>query len=349
TALRKPDSPWLLAHALLAFGPHAKLNAQITVRQYLLQRYIQRKGNALFFPKVRKKNVIEPHPFFFLFLFSQLQQPLSSSFTYQNKQYTLQELFTYAKDSLPPNLKGKRIGRNAWRYLLLRRYLRPNEWFWRTPKGQQVRLFQHVWNLLLYLDRQTMIFRQLQRQNRKEIPKHKIKGQYLYGEIYGGFYLLRAALAWMAHPILQKTPKIQRLVQAQLDILFYRYHAETALYQRLFRSAKKNPGRRLLILIQQIRFAAHWLKTMFEAFQYKQLQPTPKQRRTVRSAIQLLCISILILERLQFFSPKRIRNMTQLNPQTKRIAIDLLADAAHARHTLIMLNTQPQFYMLPKP
>ncbi|MCB9640647.1 MAG: hypothetical protein H6728_13325 [Myxococcales bacterium] len=344
-----PKNPWLLAHALLAMGPQQRLSDGRLVMDVLVGENLQYKKfgklSLLGFPKGPKKQYIEAHPHLFLQILSQLKTPLDRKFSFKGKQITLRDIFNSALYQFPYQAKGPALSQMSWLLLAMRGNMPSNLWHWRNAEGKQINLFRTMWRLFIYLDRLTVFLRTLQMRDVKEIPKNKLRNQYIYKEIYGGFYLLRASLAWLDHPLLRQSKKLKLLSNAQIELLFYRYLGESKLYQRIFQASQKNLGQRFLILMQQIRFTSHWLKTIVEAHKRKQFELTKAYKRDVRSAIQLLCVSVLILDRLGFFQKKRLERMRALNAQGRRFVIDLIADAAHARHALVMLQTAPDLYL----
>ena|GEM_PF-3923387 len=344
-----PNHPWLLAHALLALGPDTRLADNRLVLDVLVSQNLQHKQTGklslLGFPKGPKSQYIEAHPHLFLQMITQLNVPLDRKFEFQGQSITLRDIFNSALYQFPHQAEGAALARLSWLLLAMRRHTPENLWHWHNAQEQQVNLFRTMWRLFLYLDKQTLFLRTLHTQGAKEIPKTKLRNQFIYKEIYGGFYLMRAALAWLDHPLLRKSKKLQRFTEAQIELMFYRLRGESVLYQRLFEASKQNLGQRFLILMQQIRFTSHWLKTVVEAYHRKQIPLTPSNKRDIRQALQLLCISILILDRLGFFQKERLLRMKDLNPQSRRYVIDLIADAAHARHALILLQTAPALFL----
>ena len=348
-----PKNPWLLAHALLALGSKARLPDQRLILDVLVSENLQRekRGNIeiLLFPKGPPTQHIEAHPHLFLQIMSALRIPKERVFTFQGQRITLNDLFNSALYLFPHEPKGKAVSELSWILLAMDHYLPAKLWHWQNAKGETISLIRTLWQLFYHLDRQTVFLRHFQKRGAKEIPKNRLRNQHIYGEIYGGFYLLRAALAWLHHPMMRSNQKLLALANAQIELLLYRMNGEIALYKRLFEAADKDVGQRFLILMQQIRFLSHALTTLLEAHQRGQWTPTEEDKRTFQQAVHLLCLSVLIIERLGFFHPERLKKMKEINEQGRRFVVDLIADAAHARHALILLQLSPPLYLVSPP
>jgi hypothetical protein len=344
-----PKNPWLLAHALLALGSKARLPDQRLILDVLVSENLKRekRGNTeiLLFPKGPSTQHIEAHPHLFLQIMSALRIPKERVFTFQGQRITLNDLFNSALYLFPHEPKGKAVSELSWILLAMDHYLPAKLWHWQNAKGEMISLIRTLWQLFYHLDRQTVFLRHFQKRGAKEIPKNRLRNQHIYSEIYGGFYLLRASLAWLHHPMMRSNSKLQALANAQIELLLYRMNGEINLYKRLFEAADKDVGQRFLILMQQIRFLSHALTTLLEAHQRGQWTPTEEDKRTFQQAVHLLCLSVLIIERLGFFHPERLKKMKEINEQGRRFVVDLIADAAHARHALILLQLSPQLYL----
>jgi hypothetical protein len=204
-----PTHPWLLAHALLALGPETRLADNRLALDVLVSQNLQHKSfgklTLLGFPKGPKAQYIEAHPHLFLQMITQLNVPLDRKFSFKGQQIALRDIFNSALYQFPDQAQGAELGRLSWLLIAMRRHMPENLWHWQNTQGKQINLFRTMWRLFLYLDKLTLFLRTLHTQGAKEIPKTRLRNQFIYKEIYGGFYLMRAALAWLEHPLLRKS------------------------------------------------------------------------------------------------------------------------------------------------
>ncbi len=340
---RDPKNPWLLAHALLVFGKDLKLKNGKLVIDHIVSTYMKisvYKHHIIpYFPDSTRYLRIDPHPYTQLKIFLDIGVPMSRVFKVGMYNITLGQMFKAAIMSLPPKQSELQISDGVW--LLLAMYGRlkkPHEWVWTNVDGQQVNFFRLLWRTFFYLDKQTSFLRQLWARGVKKIVK---KRQYIYREPCGGFHLLQATLRWMGHPMLKR--KLKDLFNAQVELMFYRYVAETRLYVDYFKRYQHNKVYRLIILLQQLKFLGHFLETIALLHEWKQLNPTLDQRKIIRRATRLLMITVMLLNRLGFYA-----NAESLKKTSFQYFLDLSGDSAHALHSLQLLSKSRLYKLTPR-
>ena len=343
---RDPNNPWLLSHSLLALGRHLKLKNGKSVVDHIVSTSLKKKvvnGVKLwYFPKGTHKHRIEPHPHMHLKPLLEIDVPMNRSFKVGKETVTLRQIFNSALHQFPAAPKGREIGQLAWIMSAAYGNLAKGQWKWINAKNKEVNFFRQIWKSMKYLDKNTTFLRLFKNRGVKVIPKMKLRNQYVYGEPCGGFHFQQAMFRWMGFPMFKA--RLATLMAAQIELMFYRFDAEMRLYMKLFRRYRRNAGYRFLILLQQLKFSGHFLETVGSLRQWGLFTPDKLYKKRIRSAVKILCVTVLLIDRMKFYHKSQLTRLKTMNAQTYQFYLDLLGDSAHALHSLLLIRRNSSLY-----
>jgi hypothetical protein len=332
---RDPNNPWLIAHALLAFDKDLKMaDGQFAIDR-IVSGFLQFKtigGVEIPYFQIRNGDTpIEPHPFLQVKTLLEVGVPLSREFRVGGRTVKMADLLKGVYLLHPANINEDDLGQYAWSYFLLYDHLPDNAWSWPNAESEQVVFVRLLWRAIAFLERQTSFLHVLKDRGVEVIPKLEVSKQHIYAEPCGGLHLIQGVMRWAAHPVFRQ--RLQPLLNAQIDLMFYRLNGETKLYMDLYQKKQKHAGYGFIVLLQQLKFLGHLLESFGDLHKWGLFNPHPTQRRHLRHGLELLNFTIHTLDKLGWY-----RRIDELKTRSYQLYLDLLGDSAHALHALNMIQ-----------
>ncbi len=334
---RDPENPWLLGHLLLAFGGDIRLPDGTSAVDKILQYARVKKVNGLeipYFPVGTQFQRIEPHPYFQLKTLLEIGVPLSKKFSVDGKTFTVGDILRGALLTFPVNAPQERLGDYVWLLFTLYGHLPKERWHWKTATGQSVFWPRIIHRYVKFLDHQTSFLFVMKSKGVKKIPKLRIRKQYIYGEPCGGLHLVQGVMRWLTVPTFNKA--YSSIIGPQIELLFYRYDGEMALYDELFKKYRDNEAYRFIILLQQLKFLGHYLETIANLYRWGLFTPTTRLAKKLRDAVQRGILVFLILQKLGWYD-----RVPALKKHSFQFYLDLMGDTSHLLHSLRLFRENP--------
>ncbi len=337
---RDQYNPWLLGHIMLAFGKDIKLpdgtRASDKIFSYARIKKIGDREYP-YFPVGAKYIRIDPHPFFQLKTMLEVKIPLDKTFSVQGKKFTLRDLLQAGILSMPSGKSAteEELSNYVWLLYALFNHLPKGKLEWKNGRGETVLLPQLIQTYVKYLDKKTSFLRVLKNRGVKKIPKLKIKKQHIYGEPCGGLHLVQGVMRWLSLPLFKTAYK--EFIEAQIELLFYRFDGEMALYDELFKKYQKNMAFSFIILLQQLKFLGHLLETFANLYKWGIFKPTKTQKKKILEALKRGIVIFMILKKLGWYD--RVPN---LRSQAFQFYLDILGDTSHLLHSIRMFRNYPE-------
>lgn len=319
-----PDNPWAVAHGLLARGSGFTLTNGRAAVPYLFERYAfeqELAGRSLVgFPRELDGVRVEPHTD--LVLKNLSESDLGPDFVVNvgGHEHTLGDLWqhslltTFLKKSdgsssydSPNDMPWGLSGLAAWG---------PPDLAWTSWDGtamdmdDMARLLVHVLTSESGFMLEAMV-------NGQDFQK---RGQGIFKYTCGGAHLLQGA----AHVVARGYGGPQELdkIKAQGRLLYYRLPRELAIYQE---AMKTHPNRRLVLMVQQLKFVGHWLESAHKLAIAELYAPDSAEQLLLAQAVGVAVDTTRELKALGAFD-----NLEQLRVKNEQLYLDVVGDSSHA-------------------
>jgi hypothetical protein len=318
-----PESPWALAHGLLAFGPEFKASdgrSAVQVAASFAQpndEHPPRYG----FPPERGGKPVEPHPHLIVKTF--LEIGLSPA------------LELRAADGIEISVRSLLLDLRA----RMRQPQSDAEWYdsawWlaalELDPERDDRLVSPIRDAALArLEADDAVLAaEAEKPFASTAPMGAAKRNksHIYGHPCGGLHFVQAILhAASASPSQDFRARTQR----QLALLLRRHAAERELYAQTLRA---HPEARLIVSGQQLKFFGHLLETLALAVRLRTADGDPKLTADLAAA-QRLATSDLLGALDQLEQERAYERLPEITAQRPQLALDLIGDGCHAVHGL---------------
>ncbi len=319
-----PENPWAIAHGLLARGGGFTLTNGQPAVPYLFQRYAFEQdlsGRTLVgFPREADGVRIEPHTD--LVLKNLTETDLAPDFVVDvaGKPHTLADLWhhslltTFLKKSdgsssydSPNDMPWGLSGLAAWG---------PEDLAWTSWEGTPMSMDDMARFLVHVLTQETGFMREAMVSG-QDFQK---RGQGIFKYTCGGAHLLQGAIHVVARGY--GGPQERAKMAAQGQLLYYRLPRELKIYQD---AMKAYPNRRLVLLVQQLKFTGHWLESAHKLAIAGLYTPDAAEQLMLAEAVGVVVETVRELKALGAMD-----NLVQLRAKNEQLYLDIVGDSAHA-------------------
>lgn len=324
THANDPENPWAVAHGLLALGPSFTVRSGEPAVDYLFSRYAkigEIQGHTLpYFPRTEGAIKIEPHTDLLLKNFTEIGVSPDQVVTVQGRSFEVGDAWHHTM--LTTFLK-KQDGSSS--------YDSPNDMPWGVqalaawaPPGLRWRAFDgtemsidELARLMVHVLTSESGFMIAAMSAGQDFEK---KGQGIFQYTCGGAHLLQGSTFVVARGLGGDAERDKIRVQGQL--LFYRFPRELAIYKK---AMDENPTRKLVLMVQQLKFVGHWLESTHKLLAAGLYTPSPSDQLIAAEAVNVLVGTTRELKALGAFD-----NLDAIRPQNEQLYLDIVGDASHA-------------------
>ncbi len=319
-----PENPWAIAHGLLARGGGFTLTTGQAAVPYLFERYAftqELSGRQLVgFPRELDGVRVEPHTD--LVLKNLTETDLGPDFlvTVDGQEHPLSDLWhhslltTFLKKSdgsssydSPNDMPWGLSGLASWG---------PPGLSWTSWEGTPMSMDDMARFLVHVLTQESGFMLQAMTSG-QDFQK---RGQGIFQYTCGGAHLLQGAVHVVARGYGGSQEK-QKL-EAQGRLLYYRLPRELKIYQDAMRAY---PNRRLVLMVQQLKFVGHWLESAHKLAISGLYTPDATEQLMLTEAVGVLVNTVRELKALG-----AVDNLPQLREKNEQLYLDIVGDSAHA-------------------
>ena len=318
-----PESPWALAHGLLAFGPEFKTRdgrSAVQVAASFAQPNDEHPPRYGFAPEQSGKPV-EPHPHLIVKTFLEIGlSPALELRASDGAAISVRSLLNDLRARMhEPQSDADWYDAPWWISAL------------ELDPERDDRLLSHVRDAALArLEADDAVLASdAQEPFAPTAPMGAAKRSksHIYGHPCGGLHFVQAILrAASASP----SPDFRARTQRQLALLLRRHTAERELYAQTLRA---HPEARLIVSGQQLKFFGHLLETLALAVRLGTAGGDPKLTAELAAA-QQLATSDLLGALTQLEQERAYERLSEISAQRPQLALDLIGDGCHAVHGL---------------
>jgi len=318
-----PESPWALAHGLLAFGPEFKARdgrSAVQVAASFAQpndEHPPRYG----FPPEQSGKPVEPHPHLIVKTFLEIGLPPALELRASDgAAISVRSLLNDMRARMHEPQSDTDWYDAAWWISALEldperddRLLAP------VRDAALARL--EADDAVLASDAQEPFATTAPMGAAKRSKRH------IYGHPCGGLHFVQAILRAASA---SSSPDFRARTQRQLALLLRRHTAERELYAQTLHA---HPEVRLIVSGQQLKFFGHLLETLALAVRLGTAGGDPKLTAELAAAQQLAAADLLgALEQLE--QERAYERLSEISAQRPQLALDLIGDGCHAVHGL---------------
>ncbi len=340
-----PDSPWALAHGILAFGLDWKTRNGDNALHHIVKTWLRKvpagddlepvggktSSALLGFPRTSGTIRVEPHRD--LILKNAIERGASGTgpFAGVTGAPSLSRILADARTRFAflPGKTGKlafpKPDDVAWSAQAFCQQAARTEpgpareaaLGWTLTDGQKTTLEEVSRALLEMLEEETAFLAVARSQGRPQVEKRK---QGVFSHTCGGAHLYQGALACAVAGF----PSGEAMARMEEQTRLYLWRAEVELPQ-VEEGIRRAPQFAPLLINQQVKFLGHLLESVGKAQQGGVFHPTPEEKAKITGARRLLLAQALRLEDAGIY-----RRLNEIHRHQEQLALDLVGDACHA-------------------
>jgi hypothetical protein len=334
TAAGDPETPWALAHGLLAFGKDYRARdgrSAALVAASFAERRLDQDGRTIRygFATARNGKPVEPHPYLLVKTFLEVGVDPDLDFAAgDGATIDVRRLITDMRASVREPQTDAQWHDAAWwlTALELDRAAKPAE-LSRLRVAALARL--EADDAVLAPTSHADPFLPTAPMGAAKRGK-----THIYGHPCGGLHFVQAVLRAASA---SGSADLRARARQQVHLLLRRYHAERGLYADMLRT---HPAAKLLVSGQQLKFFGHLLETLALADELGVLRDDDALQQAVtaarRSAAGDLLATLAVLD-----TERAYERLAELSVDKPQLHLDLIGDGCHAiaglRRTLALL------------
>jgi len=323
-----PTNPWAIAHGLLALGAEMELANGLSAVDYLFSEYAQEvvhDGRTMIsFPSSGETEAgdlirIEPHTDLIVKALMEVDVRLDREVLVEGNPHQVGELWF---DTVLTSHLNMTDGSSSWEGtddmawgLQAIASLAPEGMVW-TSDGVQMSLDQMSQFTSHVLTSESAFLINAMQTN----SGFTKEGQGIFAYTCGGAHLLQTA-AFLASRGFGGSEAQVKLSQ-QVDLLFYRFPRELAIYEAAVAAA---PTQELIITVQRLKFIGHWIESSYKMAVMGLFTPTVEQQSAMAEAVGLLVETVANLKRLG-----ALDNLGEIRDENEQLYLDIVGDSSHA-------------------
>ena len=333
------DNPWALFHSLLAFGPEHQTQSGELAIDAILSRYTEVKmhnGESLLsLPSAIEKNgrkiLIEPHADLGLKVLTEIGLSPDHPINIDGEMYRFQDLYAGSLLStylLPQQNISSYHSTNdmPWGIQALAAYAPPKLKWISTDRAVPMTMDELTLFGIAVLDGETKFMKE----TRQAGAAFERKGQGIFKYTCGGAHLLQGIAYAVARGF--GGPRARPEIEAQVDLLFYRFPIELQIYDATLQAA---PQHKIKLLVQRLKFVGHFLESSAKLHALGFYDPNQQQLAMIKGAADQLALVVQALRQEGVFD-----ELEMIKESDTQMYLDLLGDAGHAVYALDLVSGQ---------
>ena len=323
-----PTNPWAIAHGLLALGSEMELsNGELAV-DYLFSEYAEEvnHGDSVFvaFPESGQTDEgalirIEPHTDLIAKALIEAGVRLDRPVVVEGNPHQVGELWfdtvlTSRLNMVDGSSSWEGTDDMAWGLQAIAAFA-PEGMAW-SSDGVQMSLDQMSQLTAHVLTSESQFLLEAMQSN----SRFTKEGQGIFAYTCGGAHLLQTAAYLTARGFGGEIE--QQKLQAQVDLLFYRFPRELAIYDTAIAAA---PTQELIITVQRLKFIGHWIESAYKMAVTGLFEPSVAQQSAMAESVGLLVETVANLKRLG-----ALDNLNDIRVENEQLYLDIVGDSSHA-------------------
>jgi hypothetical protein len=350
TEAANPANAWALAHGLLAYGRDFQATDGRSAVEVLAADFLEQlpldgvEGGVPGFPAKRGEVRVEPHTD--LVVKSLLEAGWGLDEALPTVKTTPRDLIAGSQARFAPNVPSAEAGGGGPRFADANDAPwttdawctaagddAPPPASWTTASGVPVELEGVAGNLLATLETESYFLRTAKEAGAK-VEKRK---QGIFRYTCGGSHLFQGVASCAAAGVPAGDGTRTRLAK-QIELYLYRVPIETRTVDAMLMQA---PKFRSILYNQDIKFLGHLLEALGKVERDGLWTPSAKDRAMLEMAETRLVFHLLQQEKIGTYRPEALAKLARATDKTSQdplrgfqFYLDLVGDAAHARHGL---------------
>jgi hypothetical protein len=330
-----PQNPWAISHALLALGPSVPLpdgrDAVTAVFELWAERFEVGGHTFVRFPRKRGDVRVEPHAALMLKNMVEVGVSPDLQVQVQGHPHTVADLYrgVLLSSALDPRANRSTFastndmpwalaGLAAWAPQPAAPAGASPDLKWTAADGTPMSLLDFsVFNASVLIAESQPLFDAMQAG--AALQK---RGQGIFKYTCGGAHLLQGVA--YAHARGYSTPLVEKALQGQIALMFWRLTAELKLYDETMKGLKEH-DHMILLLVQRLKFTGHFLETMHKMAAMGMFAPTEAQQQALKGAADQVVLTVEALE-----SQGVLKDVGALRAKDEQLYLDVIGDSAHA-------------------
>lgn len=320
-----PDSPWAVAHGLLARGRDFRISDGREAVPHIFANFAEPRMAGQYtlmgFPAMLGAVRVEPHTDLLLKNFAEVGVDPAAVYTTKKGQVPIADLYrwTLLKTHLVPSENKSSFtdpGDISWNLQALANWAPSQELQWIALDGTPMDLDDlTTFSTAVLLQESGFMIQAMNKGQRFDRT-----GQPLFSYPCGASHLVQGVSYAVARGF--GSPKDRKVVDGQVPLLFYRLPIELAIYDD---AVKKFSTHRLKLSVQRMKFLGHWLETVSKMQAMGLFVPSPAQLTQIEGAAQNLVLTVDSLKKQGAFD-----TLDTLRAKDEQIYLDIIGDAGHA-------------------
>ena len=333
------DNPWALFHSLLAFGADHHTDSGELAVDAILSRYavvVEHNGKPLLslpssVEKEGQKILIEPHADLGLKVLTEIGLSPDHPIQVNGEAYRFQDLYAGSLLStylLPQQNISSYHSTNdmPWGIQALSAYA-PTDLRWMsTDRTVPMTMDDLTLFGIAVLAGET----QFMKATKQAGAAFERKGQGIFKYTCGGAHLLQGISYAVARGF--GGPKARPEIEAQIELLYYRFPIELQIYDSTLQAAPKHKRK---LLVQRLKFVGHFIESTAKLHALGFYTPNDQQLAMIKGAADQLALVVQALRQEGVFE-----DLEQIKSQDPQMYLDLLGDAGHAVYALDLMSGQ---------
>jgi hypothetical protein len=323
-----PTNPWAIAHGLVALGSEMRLSNGELAIDYLFSEYAEEVSHGdnilVTFPASGETEEgglvrIEPHTDLIVKALIETDVRLDRQVVVAGNPHQVGELWL---DTVLTSHLNMADGSSSWEGtddmawgLQAIAAFAPEGMTW-SSGGVQMSLDEMSELTAHVLTSESMFLLEAMQSN----GGFTKEGQGIFAYTCGGAHLLQTASYLTARGF--GGAAAQQKLQAQVDLLFYRFPRELAIYDTAVAAA---PTQELIITVQRLKFIGHWIESAYKMAATGLFEPSVAQQSAMAEAVGLLVETVAKLKSLG-----ALDNLADIRSENEQLYLDIVGDSAHA-------------------
>ena len=323
-----PTNPWAIGHGLVARGEDWTLSNGENAIDWLFSEYAQEQtfgsSTLVRFPEKQGSARIEPHAELILKMLTETGASPDRIVTVQGNPHPLADLYRGAvlESYLDPRTNHSSFQSTddlAWALQALSAWGQP-DLVWLAVDGTPMSLKSFALFNAAVLKQESLPIAQAMAAG----ASFERQGQGIFRYTCGGAHLLQSVGYAAARGI--GGEQLSGLFTEQIALAFYRLPRELAIYDA---ASKRFPDQVDALLVQRLKFAGHFLESMYKFEAMGLFSPDEVQREVLDGAAMQVALTVEAL-----YNQGVIDQLPQLRTDNEQRYLDIIGDSAHALHGL---------------
>jgi len=326
-----PDNAWAVAHALIVYGPEAKLDDGKLAVDAMFERWatkVEREGRELAsFPGMKGKIPVEPHPGLMLKSIAEAGvDPTHEITTSDGAKVPVSTLFRGAAEQLFVDEAGNlplKWNDTPWLVQGVATWA-PADFAWTAEGGHETDLDAVTHALVAQLRKETDFLHEAMAQG-STVQKRK---QGIFSYTCGGQHLIQGAAYAVARGF--GAPEDRATMTAEVDALLFRTDVELNAVDALIPQLPEYRGK---LLAQRLKYLGHTLETVHKMAALGLVELDEDKKTALRKVREEITNTVQMIQTAGLFD-----ELEAIKGRDYQLYLDLVGDSAHALRGLSLAD-----------